>query len=214
MPQKKFFVSGISTEVGKTVCSALLVNALEADYWKPVQSGDLHHTDTMKVAEWNGLELPHPRFHAETHRLVTPMSPHAAAAIDGVEIHLEDFKTPETEAPLVIEGAGGLMVPLNDDDTILDLMAELNVPVVLVSRNYLGSINHTLLSVAQLQQRQVPIAGIVFNGPVNPSTESVIQHMTKLPVLFRIPELDHVSLPAIQTLADQLRPKIRQALNF
>ncbi len=214
MAPKQFFVSGISTEVGKTVCSALLVNALEADYWKPVQSGDLHHTDTMKVAEWNGLELPHPRFHQETHRLVTPMSPHAAAAIDGVQIHMDDFKVPETQAPLIIEGAGGLMVPLNDDDTILDLMADLNVPVVLVSRNYLGSINHTLLSVAQLKQRQVPIAGIVFNGPVNPSTESVIEHMTQLPVLFRIPELDHVSLPTVRALAEQLRPKIRQALNI
>lgn len=214
MPQKKFFVSGISTEIGKTVCSALLVNALEADYWKPVQSGDLHHTDTMKVAEWNGVELPHPRFHAETHRLITPMSPHAAAAIDGVEIRRDDFQIPATDAPLVIEGAGGLMVPLNNEDTILDLMADFQVPVVLVSRNYLGSINHTLLSIAQLKQRQVPIAGIVFNGPVVPSTESVIEEMTRLPVLFRIPELDHVSLPTVQALAEQLRPKIRQALDL
>ena len=106
------------------------------------------------------------------------------------------------------------MVPLNDNDTILDLMADLKVPVVLVSRDDLGSINHTLLSVAQLKQRQVPIAGIVFNGPVNPSTESVIEHMTQLPVLFRIPELDHVSLPTVRALAEQLRPKIRQALNI
>ena len=214
MSQKIFFVSGISTEVGKTVCSALLVNALDADYWKPVQSGDLHQTDTMRVATWNGIELPDSRFHPETHRLTEPMSPHASAAIDGVQISLSDFQMPETNAPLIVEGAGGLMVPLNDNETILDLMAELQIPVILVSRNYLGSINHTLLSVAQLKQRQVPIAGIVFNGPVNPSTESVIEHMTKIPVLFRIPELDHVSLPAVRALANQIRPQIHQALDI
>ena len=213
MSQNQFFVSGISTEVGKTVCSALLVKALEADYWKPVQSGDLHHTDSMKVASWNGLELPHPRFHPETHRLTEPMSPHASADIDGVHIHLSDFQLPQTEAPLIVEGAGGLMVPLNEEDTILDLMAQLQLPVVLVSRNYLGSINHTLLSIAQLKQRQIPIAGLVFNGPVVPSTEQVIVKMTEVPVLFRIPELDHVSLSTIETLSEQLGPIIRQTFN-
>lgn len=213
MSQNQFFVSGISTEVGKTVCSALLVKALEADYWKPVQSGDLHHTDSMKVASWNGLELPNPRFHPETHCLTEPMSPHASAAIDGVHIQLSDFQLPQTEAPLIVEGAGGLMVPLNEEDTILDLMAQLRLPVVLVSRNYLGSINHTLLSIAQLKQRQIPIAGLVFNGPVVPSTEQVIVKMTEVPVLFRIPELDHVSLPSIETLSEQLGPIIRQTFN-
>lgn len=213
MSQNQFFVSGISTEVGKTVCSALLVKALEADYWKPVQSGDLHHTDSMKVASWNGLELPNPRFHPETHRLTEPMSPHASADIDGVHIQLSDFQLPQTEAPLIVEGAGGLMVPLNEEDTILDLMAQLQLPVVLVSRNYLGSINHTLLSIAQLKQRQIPIAGLVFNGPVVPSTEQVIVKMTEVPVLFRIPELDHVSLSTIETLSEQLGPIIRQTFN-
>lgn len=213
MSQNQFFVSGISTEVGKTVCSALLVKALEADYWKPVQSGDLHHTDSMKVASWNGLELPNPRFHPETHRLTEPMSPHASAAIDGIHIQLSDFQLPQTEAPLIVEGAGGLMVPLNEEDTILDLMAQLQLPVVLVSRNYLGSINHTLLSIAQLKQRQIPIAGLVFNGPIVPSTEQVIVKMTEVPVLFRIPELDHVSLPSIETLSEQLGPIIRQTFN-
>lgn len=213
MSQNQFFVSGISTEVGKTVCSALLVKALEADYWKPVQSGDLHHTDSMKVASWNGLELPNPRFHPETHRLTEPMSPHASAAIDGIHIQLSDFQLPQTEAPLIVEGAGGLMVPLNEEDTILDLMAQLQLPVVLVSRNYLGSINHTLLSIAQLKQRKIPIAGLVFNGPVVPSTEQVIVKMTEVPVLFRIPELDHVSLSTIETLSEQLGPIIRQTFN-
>ena len=214
MSHTQFFVSGISTEVGKTVCSAILVNALEADYWKPVQSGDLHQTDSMRVASWNGTTLKDQRFHPEAYRLTEPMSPHASAAIDGVQIRLSDFQLPETSAPLIVEGAGGLLVPLNNKDTILDLMAQLQLPVILVSRNYLGSINHTLLSIAQLQQREIPIAGLVFNGPVTPTTESVIQRMTQIPVLFRIPEIDHVSLSTIRELADRLRPQIRQALNL
>lgn len=212
MKQPAFFVSGISTEVGKTVCSAILVNALRADYWKPVQSGDLHHTDSDKVADWNGLKLPHPRFHAETHRLTEPMSPHASAAIDGIRITLDDFQLPKTDQPLIVEGAGGLMVPLNEEDTLFDLMKRLQLPVILVSRNYLGSINHTLLSIAQLQQAGVPLAGIVFNGPATPSTENIIRQMTKVPVLFRIPELSEVSLRTITTLAEELRPQLIKTL--
>ena len=212
MQPKKFFVSGISTEVGKTVCSAILVKALEADYWKPVQSGDLHQTDSMKVAAWNGLSLPHPRFHPERHRLTEPMSPHASAAIDNVQIKLSDFRVPTTDKTLIIEGAGGLMVPLNEQDTLLDLMRDLQIPVILVSRNYLGSINHTLLSIAQLRQAGVPIAGIVFNGPATPSTESVILQMTKVPLLFRIPELSEVSLPSIEETADRIQPQLLKTL--
>jgi len=212
MQPKKFFVSGISTEVGKTVCSAILVKALEADYWKPVQSGDLHQTDSMKVAAWNGLSLPHPRFHPERHRLTEPMSPHASAAIDNVHIKLSDFQVPATDKTLIIEGAGGLMVPLNEQDTLLDLMRDLQIPVILVSRNYLGSINHTLLSIAQLRQAGVPIAGLVFNGPSTPTTESVILQMTKVPLLFRIPELSELSLPVIEETAHRIQPQLIKTL--
>lgn len=212
MQPKKFFVSGISTEVGKTVCSAILVKALEADYWKPVQSGDLHHTDSMKVAAWNGLSLPHPRFHPERHRLTEPMSPHASAAIDNVHIKLSDFQVPATDKTLIVEGAGGLMVPLNEQDTLLDLMRDLQIPVMLVSRNYLGSINHTLLSIAQLRQAGVPIAGIVFNGPTTPSTESIILQMTKVPLLFHIPELRELSLPVIEETARLIQPQLLKTL--
>ena len=177
------FVTGIGTEIGKTVCSAILVKTLGADYWKPVQSGDLHHTDTRKVAEWNGLTPAHPRFHPETYRLRTPMSPHAAAALDGVRIELDRFQLPVTGRPLVVEGAGGLMVPLNERDLLLDLILKLGLPVVLVSRNYLGSINHTLLSIAQLRQAGVPLAGLIFNGPPTPTTEAFILNATEIPLL-------------------------------
>ena len=214
MLPRKIFVSGISTEVGKTVCSAILVKALQADYWKPVQSGDLHDTDSMKVAKWNSLSLPPPRFHRETHRLTGPMSPHASAAIDGVHIKRSDFQVPATDKTLIIEGAGGLMVPLNEQDTLLDLMRDLQIPVILVFRNYLGSINHTFLSIAQLQQAGVPIAGIVFNGPSTPSTEKIILQMTKVPLLFRIPELSELSLPAIDETARLIKPQLLKTLKY
>ncbi|PSR10771.1 MAG: dethiobiotin synthase [Bacteroidetes bacterium] len=202
---QQFFVTGISTEVGKTVCSALLVKALEADYWKPVQSGDLHLTDTMKVAHWTGTSLPSPRFHPETYRLTEPLSPHASAALDGIRIELDRFQLPATGRPLIVEGAGGLLVPLNEKDTVLDLMERLQLPVILVSRNYLGSINHTLLSIAQLRQRGIPLAGLVFSGNPVPASEAVIEQLSGARVLFRIPEFSALSLPAIADAAEGLR---------
>lgn len=202
--QQQYFVTGIGTEVGKTVCSAILVKALGADYWKPVQAGDLHDTDTMKVAQWTDNNLPSPHFHPEGFRLQTPMSPHAAADIDGIAIRLSDFSLPKTNQPLIVEGAGGLMVPLNDQDTVLDLMQELGLPVILVSRHYLGSINHTLLSIAQLQQRGITIAGLIFNGPATPTTESIITKMSGLPVCLRVPELEEVSSATISALAQEV----------
>lgn len=198
---KGFFVTGIGTEVGKTVCSAILVKALRANYWKPVQAGDLHDTDTMKVARWTGQQQSDANFHPEGWRLNTPMSPHAAAAIDGVSIRVKDFTLPTTQYPLIVEGAGGLLVPLNEQETILDLIVHLQLPAILVSRNYLGSINHTLLSIAQLEQRNIPIAGIIFNGETVPSTESIITQMSGLPVLLRVPELSEVSLATIEKMA-------------
>lgn len=199
---KKYFVTGIGTEIGKTVVSAILVKALKADYWKPVQSGDLYYTDTDKVREWTGMNSE--RIHPETYRLTKPMSPHASAEADGVEIQLEAFQLPETSNKLVVEGAGGLMVPLNEQDCIIDLIAGLKIPVVLVSRNYLGSINHTLLSIQALRQRSIPIAGLVFNGDPVPTTESIITKMTGLDCWFRVPELSNVNSATIAELANKL----------
>ncbi|MCB9080370.1 MAG: dethiobiotin synthase [Lewinellaceae bacterium] len=205
-----FFVSGIGTEVGKTVTSAILMKALDAAYWKPVQSGDLHWTDTDKVKSWTGL--PEDRFFSERHRLNEPLSPHASAALDGIHIQLEDFSLPVTERPLLIEGAGGLLVPLNDQDTILDLIQVLQVPVVLVSRHYLGSINHTLLSIEVLQSRGVPIAGLLFNGPENKHTESAIQQLSGLTPLVRIDELAEINAQSIAAAAERYGAVLRKAL--
>ncbi|OIN56440.1 dethiobiotin synthase [Arsenicibacter rosenii] len=181
----KFFVAGIGTEIGKTVVSAILTEALKADYWKPIQSGALEDSDTHTVRRYisNSTSV----FHPEAYRLREPLSPHAAAAIDGVTIELSKLIIPETDNHLVIELAGGLMVPLNDTDLNIDFVQQSGLPVVLVSRNYLGSINHTLLSVDALKQRNIPVLGLIFNGETTPASESFILNYTGLPCLARIP---------------------------
>ncbi len=188
---KKYFVSGIGTEVGKTIVSAILVEALKADYWKPVQAGDLDWSDSMKIQNWVSNERTF--IHPEGVKLNSPMSPHAAAAIDGIRLNLSDFELPKTDNNLIVEGAGGLLVPLNEKDCIIDLIKYLNLEILLVSRHYLGSINHTLLSCEILKHRNIPIKGIIFNGDEHKSTETVIEKMTGLPILGRIPKLSEVN---------------------
>lgn len=198
------FVTGISTEVGKTIASAIIVEALEADYWKPVQSGDLDHGDTDKVKAL--ISNTKSVFHPNSYALKTPMSPHASAAIDGVEIRLEDIKRPKTENHLVIEGAGGLLVPLNDTDTIADLIQPED-RVVLVSRHYLGSINHTLLSIDYLKQLNLaPV--LLYSGDQHPTTESIIEKRTEVKVLGRINEEKEFTKREIQSYAEALKPNL------
>ena len=181
---KKYFITGIGTDVGKTVASAILVETLQADYWKPIQAGDLHQTDTMTVK--NLVSNKQSVFHPETYRLTKPMSPHAAAFYDNLQINPENILLPKHTRTLIIEGAGGLMAPLNDDFLMIDLIEKLNAEVILVSQNYLGSINHTLLSVEALQKRNIPVKGIIFNGKPLDTTENFIQEYTHLNFLFRI----------------------------
>jgi dethiobiotin synthetase len=202
----QFFITGIGTEIGKTVVSSILTEYLQADYWKPVQSGDLHWTDTMKVQSLISNEKSF--FHPERHRLNAPLSPHASAALDGVQIQLSDFTLPQTSNHLIVEGAGGLMVPLNDQDLMLDLIHQLQIPVILVSRNYLGSINHTILSIEALKHRKIPIAGIVINGEPNPATESFIENYSQLPVLFRVGHMADVDQKAISQFVQQLNSNL------
>jgi dethiobiotin synthetase len=148
-----FIIAGIGTEIGKTVTSAIVTQKLQADYWKPVQAGELDFSDSHKIDQYTS----HPAvIHPEAFRLNTPMSPHAAAAIDGLEVQVSDFKLPETENNLVVELAGGLLVPLNNSETNVDLIKHLGAPVILVANFYLGSINHTLLSVAHLKHHHIP----------------------------------------------------------
>lgn len=206
---QRVFVTGISTEVGKTLVAAILTEALEADYWKPVQAGDLDDTDSHKVAQWvgNGKTSIHP----SAYSLTQPMSPHAAAERDGIEIDLGRIRPPETENSLVIEGAGGLLVPLNTRDTILDLIRP-EYKVVVVSRHYLGSINHSLLTLEALQSRSHS-PYLIFNGAANPDTERIIAAKTGVPVLGRIPPIDPIGRESVREQAGALKPALR-AYNF
>jgi len=181
---RTFFVTGISTEVGKTIASAILVEALEADYWKPIQAGELENSDSHKVEQL--ISNTKTVIHKNSYALKTPMSPHAAAAIDGVVIDINEINAPETSNHLVIEGAGGLLVPLNDEDTILDVIMPSH-QVVVVSRHYLGSINHTLLTVGWLQQKGYDVA-ILFSGNEHKTTEEIIVKKTGATVIGRINE--------------------------
>lgn len=188
-------VSGIDTDAGKTIVSALLCLALDADYWKPVQAGVEPTTDTATVRELTGL--PAERFHPETWRLQMPASPHAAAAAEGVQIAPEHIKIPTTSRSLIIEGAGGLMVPLTEDDLYIDLMARWKAPVVLVVKTYLGCINHSLLSLEALRARDIPLAGIVFNDGGRPESEDVILKAANAPLLARLPVFEPLNGKAL-----------------
>ncbi len=181
---KTIFVTGISTEVGKTVASAIVTEALQADYWKPVQAGDLDNGDAHKVEKLisNKKTVIHPNSYALTH----PMSPHAAAELDEVSVELTKIVPPETSNHLVIEGAGGLLVPLNNTDTILDLIQP-NYKVIVVSRHYLGSINHTLLTLRALELKGIK-PFLIFSGDENKGTETIIEKMGNATVLGRIDE--------------------------
>lgn len=186
MAPKRYFVTGIGTDVGKTVASAILVEALEADYWKPIQSGATTDSDRRTVQSL--ITNTKSVFHPEVYSLTEPLSPHAAAELDGVEIELDKIVVPQTENTLIIEGAGGLMVPLNYKGLmVVDLITYCKAEAILVSRNYLGSINHTLLSIEALINRNIPIKGIIINGAENKATERVILD-TGIPMLGRINE--------------------------
>lgn len=207
----KYFVTGIHTDAGKTVASAFLQKALNADYWKPIQAGDLDFGDADRVQAWSNASPD--RFHPVRHALNTPASPHYAARIDGVAIELSDFFLPETNGqPLIVEGAGGLLVPINDRETVLDLMAYLGLPVILVSRHYLGSINHTLLSISCLRQRGIPIAGLIYSGGDSPETVRIVRELTGLAPLVELPELREVNAEGIAQLVAEFGPGVSAQL--
>ena len=176
-----YFVTAIDTDSGKTMVSAILCEVLQADYWKPVQAGLPRDADTVqKLVSNNTTIFP------EAYLLKTPASPHAAAALDGITIKLSGFIVPPTKNDLVIEGAGGCLVPLNDTDFVIDLVAKVAYAVILVADLYLGSINHTLLTVEALRKRNVRVKGIIFNGQPNPESERIILHHSGLRCLLRI----------------------------
>jgi dethiobiotin synthetase len=196
----KIFVTGIDTNVGKTVVSAIVCEALKADYWKPVQSGSIEGTDSEFIAR----HTTSTRVHPSAYCFKEPVSPHLAAALEHQTIETEKIILPSTQNTLIIEGAGGIMVPLNENKLILDLIIAWKIPVIVVSRNYLGSINHTLLTCKVLQQAETEVLGIIFNGPSNESSEKFILNYTRLKLLGNIPQAEQIEKSFIIHQAEQL----------
>jgi dethiobiotin synthetase len=180
-------VTGTDTGIGKTVFAAALSGALNGYYWKPIQSGLAEETDSEAVRRLSGLAAE--RILPERYRLRTPASPHLAARIDGVEIDTERLALPATTRPLLIEGAGGLLVPLTREVTYIDVMARWRAPLVLCARTTLGTINHTLLSIEAIRARDIPLLGIAFLGDENPDSEAIIAAMGRTRRLGRLPPL-------------------------
>jgi len=201
----KLFITGISTDVGKTIASAIIVEALQADYWKPIQAGDLNHSDTHKVQSLVSNSQSH--FHSNSYALQTPASPHLAAAIDGLTIAMNQIQEPKTNNHLVVEGAGGILVPLNKTQSVVDLIQP-DYKVIVVSRHYLGSINHTLLTIEALKNRQIQVAGIIFSGDENTSSESIILSRTAVPFLGRIAQESYFDTNVILEYAELFRENL------
>lgn len=198
----KLFITGIGTDVGKTVASSIIVEALEADYWKPIQAGDLDGSDSHKIKAT--ISNATTKLFDNAYALQTPASPHYAAAIDGITIDLNKIKEPSTKNHLVIEGAGGVFVPLNANDCVIDLIQP-DYKVIVVSRHYLGSINHTLLTVEALVNRKCTIAGILFSGDENKATEEIILSKTGLPCIGRIENEPYFDQNVVAYYADKFR---------
>jgi len=192
-----FFVTGTDTGIGKTVVSAILTKALNASYWKPIQAGLEEETDTEFVRRTTGFSDS--QIIPERYRLNTPMSPHAAADIDDVKISMDDFEVPNYSTDhLVVEGAGGLLVPMNSQDMIIDLISYLDFPVVLVASSTLGTLNHTLLSIEALRRREISIMGVVLNGPRHQSNRETIQDYGDVGILAEINTIDPLNAETLQ----------------
>lgn len=191
----RIVVTGTDTGIGKTVFAAGLTALLDGIYWKPVQSGLAEETDSQIAARL--ANLPPQRVLPEAWRLKEPLSPHRAAELDGVEIDVATLSLPEAESPVVIEGAGGLMVPLNRHALYIDVFAEWGAPVVLCARTGLGTINHTLLSIEALRRRAIPLLGVAFIGDEMTDTQRTIAETGKVRVLGRLPRLTPLTPEAL-----------------
>lgn len=192
---RRFFITGTDTEIGKTVVSSMFMSSLDATYWKPIQSGLEEETDSQFVQRVS--EVDDSRIISERWVLNAPMSPHASADLDGVSISLDDFELPSfSTRHLIIEGAGGLIVPINWEHTMLDIIEKLEIPVLLVARSGLGTLNHTLLSLKALRDRGVHVFAVLMSGPYHNSNRETLRHFGDLPVyeLGQLPKIDKSSL--------------------
>ncbi len=198
-----FFVTGTDTDVGKTLVSAWLLSHLDAAYWKPVQAGTEPATDSATV-ERMAAPLPPGRILPEAYVLPEPIAPHEAARRAGITLEMEKLQLPACNGLVVVEGAGGLMVPITDKAYMIDLAAELDLPVVLAARSTLGTINHTLLSIEAIRRRGLPLAGVVISGPETPHNRAAIERYGQVGVIAEIPWLETIDRDALQTIEPEL----------
>jgi len=200
---KGFSIVGIGTGVGKTVVSAIVSEALGAVYFKPIQAGDLDDSDAINVRNLCSEQVV---VAEESFRLKTPMAPHGAAKIDGITMRVSDIVFPVSDRPLIVEGAGGLMVPLNHEgETFVEIYKKANLPIILVSRHYLGSINHTLLTIDKLKSEDFKIAGIVYVGDENRVSEEIIAESTGVKTIARIPLVEALTPAFIKAESNKFK---------
>ena len=204
----RIFVTSIDTNVGKTVCSSILCAGLGYDYWKPVQCGDLDFSDSMKVKSYSPLT----KVHAERFHLNAPMSPHEAAKLENMDISINDFKLPKSEE-IIIEGAGGVMVPLNyKGNMIVELASMFKAKVIIVFKNYLGSINHTLLTIDKVKSVGLDILGLLVVGDEVTSSERIIEDATQMNIIARIPIVDRVNQKWVKEQGLKVKNKLDKFL--
>lgn len=201
--RKTYFITGTGTGIGKTIVSAILVRKLNADYWKPIQTGNEGESDKETVAKLTkGVNV---NFHPETFKIPLPLSPYQAAKQMNIKLNAKDIKLPETNNSLIIEGVGGIMVPIEQNFLMIDLAAKWKIPLIVVSQNYLGSINHTLLTVEALKNRNIPIEGIVFNGTEIADSQGYILDKTGCRMIGHIKEEKEFSDEVVMKYAEDLR---------
>lgn len=199
---RQFVVAGTDTGVGKTVVSAMLAAGLPSSYWKPIQSGLTEATDTEQVRAMTGLTAE--AILSEAYRLRTPISPHASAALDGITIDPATLALPWVTGRLIVEGAGGLMVPINDQTLLIDLIQAWQLPVLLVAKSRLGAINHTLLSLAALRSHGISVVGVVMNGTTDAVSREAIATYGKVRVLAQVPHLAELNPVTIRNAYERL----------
>ena len=203
---KKFFITGTDTSVGKTLFCSILMDKFLYDYWKPIQTGNKNDNDTIYIKKI--CKIPSNRFYKPAFSFRKSLSPHQAAKYENVSINLNNIKKPITNNPLIIEGIGGILVPLNNKNLIIDLIKKLKFPVIIVSRSTLGTINHTLMTIKILRQNKIKIYGVVLNGVMNKKNAQSIEHFGKVKVLAQIPFFKKISLKRIKNFTNQNPLKI------
>lgn len=207
---KRIMVAGIGTDVGKTVVSAVLTHLLQADYWKPFQCGAEEMSDSVTIKNW--INIKNQTIHPSAYSFKAPLSPHHAASLESIEINFDLVKIPETKSSLIIEGVGGVFVPLTRQSLSIDLFKEWNCRWIIVSKHYLGSINHTLLTIEALKKISIPILGIIFNGEINHESEAAILNISNLPFLGRLLPEKNLNLQTIQRYAEEWYPSFSKVL--